>query len=184
MYAGATILGDGRVALILDVRGVAARAGVGLARQAEKIAAVAADAGRRRVLLVQLGGGRRVAIPLDQVARLEEFPSASLERASGAEVVQYRDRLLPLVRLGAALGCLEEGNGDKLRVVVYSTGLDDVGLVVDDIDDVVEQRIEITRASTQLGLFGSAVIDGRVTDVVDVPSLAESLGLSTQREVA
>ncbi|NVB77756.1 MAG: chemotaxis protein CheA [Kofleriaceae bacterium] len=183
-YAGATILGDGRVALILDVRGIAARASVGLAGRQDKTVSVAPDANRRRVLLVNLGGGRRVAIPLDEVARLEEFPWSALERASGVEVVQYRDRLLPLVRLGAALGGFDDAAGDKLCVVVCSTGLDDFGIVVDDIDDIVEERIEITRASTQLGLFGSAVIAGRVTDVVDVPSLAASMGLSPHQEVA
>lgn len=184
MYAGATILGDGRVALILDVRGIAARVGVGLAARQEKTPCVAPDANRRRVLLVQLGAGRRVAIPLDEVARLEEFPWTALEHASGAEVVQYRDSLLPLVRLGAALGCPDDGSAEKMHVVVCSTGLDDFGIVVDDIDDVVEDRIEITRASTLLGLYGSAVIAGRVTDVVDVPALAATIGLSAEREVA
>src|SRR5688572_10348582 len=125
VYAGATILGDGRVALILDVRGIAALAGLtGKVRPTATVDVAArktADTGRS-LLVVAAGGGRRLAVPLDEVARLEDFPVAALERAGHYEVVQYRDALLPLVRIGDALGLPSDGGVDQLSVVVYTSG--------------------------------------------------------------
>src|SRR5262249_36334186 len=107
-FAGATIMGDGKVALILDVLGLAQRASVvsGVRERAlAEQAAAAADprGGRQTVLLFATPGGGRMAVPLAQVARLEEFPRSAVEKVGGRDVVQYRDAILPLIHVGRVL---------------------------------------------------------------------------------
>jgi len=107
VYAGATIMGDGRVALILDVLGVGQSSGVLVdsREQGRNIAEkkLQNEVERQRLLLFRAGSFERLAVPLTLVARLEEFPKSSIERAGGREVVQYRDHILPLVNLQAVL---------------------------------------------------------------------------------
>ena len=83
VYAGATIMGDGRVALILDVLGIGQRSGV-LAESREQTRAAAeqktqAGIEQQRLLLFRAGSFERLAVPLSLVARLEEFPQSSIE---------------------------------------------------------------------------------------------------------
>ncbi len=108
-FAGATIMGDGRVALILDVLGLAQMTRVvselheqNVAKQGLKSADSAAQ--REAWLLFRIGNGGRMAIPLSLVSRLEEFPATQVERFAGHEVIQYREQIMPLVRLAEALG--------------------------------------------------------------------------------
>jgi len=179
-YAGATIMGDGRVALILDVLGLAERAGLlaaGREPTADLVEGMSSEslADRERLLLVGVGDDRRCAIPLDEVARLEEFPADRVERAGHDEVVQYRGRILPLVRLSAALGVPGGIDGEDLSVVVVGDGEQAVGVVVDSVLDIVEERLTVESHQDRHGMRGSAVIAGRVTDVVDLVGL---LGLT------
>jgi len=179
VFAGATIMGDGRVALILDVLGLAQRArmlGDATARTAAAATAAPeaeARAGdRRTLLLVGLGGDRRLAIPLDHVARLEELPRDSVELSAHQEVVQYRGEILPIVRLSGVLG-IPAGADDArpLQVVVHNEGGRRVGLVVDCIFDIVEERVDLQRPVASPDLLGSAVIQQKVTDLLDVQRL-------------
>src|SRR3712207_6377789 len=106
-YAGATLLGDGRVSLILDVQAIARRtlSDKSLETDWEQSAAKAArPADAEQVLVAGIGGGRRVAIPLAAVTRLERLRREVVEHVGGREVVQYRGAIVPLVRLERLLG--------------------------------------------------------------------------------
>ena len=172
LYAGATILGDGKVGLILDVPSLARRSHLAVDSERENVvgasrAAGAGGTGER--LLVTAVGERRVAIPLDTVTRLEEFPRARIEHAGSREVVQYRGQILPLVRLSHLLGAYgEEPEGDNVSVVVYSEGGRSVALVVDRIVDIAENSTAVRRGAEEDGLVGTAVIQQRVTELLDV----------------
>jgi two-component system chemotaxis sensor kinase CheA len=172
LYAGATILGDGKVGLILDVSSLARRSH--LAADAERknlegSSRATAGAGSGERLLVTAVGERRVAIPLDTVTRLEEFPRDRIEHAGSREVVQYRGQILPLVRLSHLLGAYgEEPEGDTVSVVVYSEGARSVALVVDRIVDIAENSTTARRDAEEDGLVGTAVIQQRVTELLDV----------------
>lgn len=172
LYAGATILGDGKVGLILDVSSLARRSH--LAADADRKGTDAssratAGTGNGERLLVTAVGERRVAIPLDTVTRLEEFPRDRIEHAGSREVVQYRGQILPLVRLSHLLGAYgEEPEGDTVSVVVYSEGGRSVALVVDRIVDIAENSTTARRDAEEDGLVGTAVIQQRVTELLDV----------------
>src|SRR5579872_4789277 len=180
-YAGATIMGDGKVALILDVLGLAQRANVvGEVRdravtdkQDKQDAAVGSQ--RNPVLLFQYGESGLMAIDLGLVARLEEFSRDMVEVASDQEVVQYRGKIMPLVRVSEVLESKRrkaaDGEHDSLHVVVYADKGRSVGLVVDRILDIVEESFVMQRQSGRKGVMGSAVIQKRVTDILDVPGL-------------
>ncbi|HEY0950774.1 chemotaxis protein CheA [Nocardioides sp.] len=171
-YSGATILGDGRVALILDVQALARRAltaealerGAGGATNEEQRAARE----QLRMLVAGIGGGRRVAIPLSSVTRLENIAASSVEVVGSREVVQYRGAILPLLRLDRHLGTMSERTGDDLVVVVYSAGARSVAIVVDEIIDIVEEETEVHSDIDDHGLVGSTLIRDRIVEVLDV----------------
>jgi two-component system, chemotaxis family, sensor kinase CheA len=164
VYAGATILGDGSAALILDVLALAQRArvvsaGRELAHGATDHADDDGAKTRAALLVASVGQDRQVAIPLEEVTRLEEFPATSIEHVGSQELMQYRDEILPLVRLSGVLGAAgTQADDGVVAVVVCSTRGRSVGLVVDAIVDIVEG----------VGLLGTAVVQDRITELLDV----------------
>jgi two-component system chemotaxis sensor kinase CheA len=183
-YAGATIMGDGGIALILDVAGIGLRCGVMIpSGQASVPTELAQSAGkpvdsRRSLLLLRAGSLKRLAMPLAKVARLENIPVAQVEFAAGRSVVQYRGRVLPLVSVGEMLdGTPPDGAPspptEVLQAVVYRNGVTDIGLVVDEIVDIVEETVTSPLASNRVGLLGSAVVGGIVTDFLDLDAVAQ-----------
>ncbi len=196
-FAGATIMGDGRVALILDVLGLAQQARiVGEVHERTNLMengqeARRAEGQRQTLLLFTSGPGTRMAIPLSMVARLEEFPRSSEEYSGGNPVVRYRGQILPLVQVADHLhprGGSADELPDSMQVVVYSEKGRSVGLVVGRIDDIVNEVIEVKRHAFGNGILGSVVIQERVTDLLDVlaliraadPAFATSKGTSTE----
>ncbi|MCZ2827473.1 chemotaxis protein CheA [Modestobacter sp. VKM Ac-2986] len=172
LYSGATVLGDGAVALILDVQALARRAlrAESADRQETRAAITAAIASqeRQRMLLAAIGGGRRVAIPLDTVTRLEQVRSDTVERVGSREVVQYRGAILPIVRLDRHLGAFGNDDRETLEVIVYADRGRSVAIVVEEILDIVDGEASVHSDIDDLGLLGSAVIGDRVTELLDV----------------
>jgi two-component system chemotaxis sensor kinase CheA len=174
-YAGATIMGDGCIALILDVYGIGLRSGV--VKPEGETATLSDDAAvetkrenRASMLLFRAGSFARVALQISQVARLEQIPVERVERAAGQMVVQYRDEILPLINVGEMLGGSTHATLDSetLEVIVCRTESTTVGLVVDEVMDAVDELVGSLRGSVQAGLLGSAVLGGQVTDILDL----------------
>lgn len=189
MYAGATIMGDGRVALILDALGLAQHARV-LSENQERPRALSAtdttaasSAARAQLLLFSLPGRPRLALPLDQAARLEEFPATAVESSAGREAVQYRGQILPLLRLSRFLpGTPATATSDgPLRVIVYQKSGHAVGIVVGQIHDIIEYTLDLQPGSPSSGLLGSTVVQGHITDLVDVTAVLHAAGFTTAR---
>lgn len=191
-FAGATVMGDGRVALILDVFGLAQRAGAVAGIQDWSVVATTPPAALREerasVLLIEGRGGERMAIRLSQVARLEEFPQARVERVAGRRVVQYCGQILPLLDVDAALRSALPSERqpvahlpqekEAFQVVVYARPERPVGLVVERILDIVKQDGEVRGPSSRRGVEHTAVIQGRVTEMLDVEELIRTAGES------
>jgi len=176
VYAGATLLGDGRVALILDVQGIASRSMAGQWLEAElqsrDAPALPAAAGGQ-VLLVALAQRRRVAIPLAAVTRLERVGREAIEHVGGREVIQYRRAIVPLVRLDHSLGPRVTPAGadspqqDQL-VVIFTRGPRTVALAVEEVLDIMDDD-PARHAEVDDGVVvGSTVLGGRVSELLDV----------------
>lgn len=178
LYAGATIMGDGAVALILDATALARRAGMTPESELGLAGAggVDGDEDVSSLLLVELGDGRRAAIPVGAVDRLEEIERGRVERAGHHEVVQYRGQILPLVRLDHVL----HGDGghpglSTLQVVVCRQGDQRAGVVVAAIHDIVETALDTRTPLDSTGGAGSAVVSGHVTELVDIAQVFAGL---------
>ncbi|MDA8034236.1 MAG: chemotaxis protein CheA [Actinomycetota bacterium] len=198
LFAGATILGDGDVALILDVVGLASAAAVRDAGAARATPAATGSATGddgaavdEALVILRVGARRRVALPLREVARLEDVGREAIEWAGGRPVLQYRGQLLPLVRLAEALGEEdtdvdpdEPGTARDRRttpVVVLAIGERPCGLVASEIVDIVEGRFDLRIDRAGGGIVGSAVVQGQVTDLLDTRAAAR---LAQREELA
>ncbi|HEY4941431.1 MAG TPA: chemotaxis protein CheW [Rhizomicrobium sp.] len=167
-YAGNTILGDGSVILILDPNGIATAA----KQNAADDGAVSEGASDEHpskdetaFLLFRARGEELKAVPLELVARLEDVDAATIEHVGGRHVVQYRDHLMPLVPFDAAHAWPASG---KQAVLVFSDHGRSMGLAVDEVVDIVRDRMAIELASDRTGLLGSAIIAGKATDIVNI----------------
>ena len=130
-------------------------------------------ANREKLLLIEAGGGSRLAIPLSSVDRLEEFERSRFEWSGGRQVIQYRGGILPLVPLNRLVPNLPEPveSSDNAQVVVYSSGGRSVGILVGQVSDIVEEERSERADGNGSGLLGSTVIQGRVVDLFDPASL-------------
>ncbi|HYO84931.1 MAG TPA: chemotaxis protein CheA [Dermatophilaceae bacterium] len=195
LYAGATIMGDGRIALILDANSLAARAGMvedssQPPERATEEAARRNDTDLTSLLVVKLGNGRRAALPLELVERLEELPPSRVERVGANQVVQYRGIILPLVRVADDDGGHERQDPyAPLQVVVCQHRGLPFGLVVSQVLDIVADELAIRTHLDTGGHLGCAVVNGHVTELLDIDhslvamlsSDRESLAVSTLR---
>ena len=185
-YSGATILGDGSVIMILDPNGLAGEIVSAMEEDAAHDMSSASvteiDQQTQRLLLVRAGGEEPKAVPLALVTRLEEFDPDKIEATNDRQVVQYRGRLMPIVPLGSQINFTE---GQRLPVLVFAENHTAIGLAVDQIVDVVEERVDMQMSSDKQGVIGSAIIKGKATDVVDIAwYLDQSRAADIQRRSA
>ena len=169
MFSGNTILGDGAVIMIIDPNGIAKALGASGHTSheiADENAAMRAGAGEQltSLLVFRAGSAQPKAVPLGLVTRLEEVAAEKIELSNGRSMVQYREQLMPLVQM----------NGVNIRtsgsqpILVFADDGRSMGLVVDEIIDIVEERLHIEVAGSSEGILGSAVIKGQATEVIDV----------------
>ena len=183
-FAGATILGDGKVALIIDPSGLAEQAGV-RSRQQQFFptgAEVQAPEGDRTPVLLFNGyQGARMGIPMSLASRLEEFPRSALEKIANQYAVQYRDIILPLIDLSTVFSAnltpqqSLPNSDDTLQVVVVSLNQENsIGLIVERILDIVESPLTIKGTATRPGVLFLALIEGQVTEILDVENIIQT----------
>jgi two-component system chemotaxis sensor kinase CheA len=170
LFSGNTILGDGAVVLIIDPNGLARTVGSGAEDNRfnveEDAEQEAVDDTETVTLLVFRGGGEgHKAVPLSLVTRLEEIDASKIEWVGGRPLIQYRGRLMPLVPADPNIEIKHEGTQ---ALVVFSDGERSMGLIVDEIVDIVDDTLEIELVADRSDLVGSAVIRGRATEVVNV----------------
>jgi two-component system chemotaxis sensor kinase CheA len=187
VFAGATIMGDGKVALILDVVGLAQNASIlsegrdQALEEKESEAAASQEQGAEKLTFLLFAGpdDSRMALPLSLVARLEEFPAKDIEKSGGEWVIQYRGKILPLLRLDVVLAerrtrlrhPKQDVTPDPMQVLVCHDEGRTVGIVVERILDIVEDRAEIKSPATREGIQYAVVINDRVTELIDIPAL-------------
>ena len=187
LYSGAAVLGDGRVALILDVPAFARRAGV-VAGQETRAEQAAASQKKERLTLLLLGGpdSERLAVPLEYVQRLEEFDPSAREHMGGLDVVQYRQQIVRLARLEdlleerRAVRRTEEGRqpAPQLKISAIVVRSDDARETILEVHRILGiAKVEIDRLTppSRTGVRGSLVVQERVTEILDMPALLDKL---------
>jgi two-component system, chemotaxis family, sensor kinase CheA len=176
-FSGATIMGDGKVALILDVMGLAQAARVVTQNRehagldsGEKTHEDGKD--KQTLLIFGIGKTGRMAIPLSMVARLEEFKRSEVEKSGAQDVVQYRGEIMPLIYLSKMFNGDEDyAEKETMQTVVYTQNGKSVALVADKILDIVEESITVQRGSNQRGTLGTVVVQDLVTDLLDAEAI-------------
>ncbi len=171
-YSGTTILGDGQVIMILDVPGISALTLAGetadAAAEEDRVeadveSAIAED--RVSLIVFRSGTGSRQAVPLALVSRLEKIPGEQIEYADGRWMIQYRGSLLSLIPASDRIDMRAPG---ERSVIVFSDGGRSMGLAVEEITDIVEDRLEIQTESASPGVIGTAVVGGRSSEIIDI----------------
>lgn len=169
VFSGNTILGDGSVIMILDPNGVAARIG-NTAKQKPALYNTEFKSDRNdtdtlSLLIFKVGDNTPRAVPLALIARLEEISLESIEYSNGQAVVQYRDTLMPL------LSIIEDNNNPITEgtkpVLVFADNNRAMGIIVDEITDIIDEPIKISIRSDSPGYIGSAIVQGKATDIID-----------------
>jgi two-component system, chemotaxis family, sensor kinase CheA len=172
-FSGVTMLADGHLAMIVDIWGLASTNNVAITAGGQNAMRgddtdQESEAGRS-VLVVRISEGRRLAIPMDQVTRLEELGLDKLEKVGDREALQYRGGILPIARLDAVLTGIPHGRelNETLQVVVYTEKSRSVGLVVEEILDIADEGALVTDIDGR-GVSGTTVVQERVMEMLDV----------------
>ncbi len=166
-FSGNTILGDGSVIMILDLNAIVDYVGDinTQAARAQTLAASHAEHGLKKqsLLLFRAGPGTQKAVPLSLIARLEEIDRATIEYSEGSPMVQYRGKLMPLVPVGTSATSSE----GTQAVLVFAEKDRHMGLMVDEILDIVEDHLQVDLSGRSLGTLGTSILSGKATDVLD-----------------
>ena len=188
-FAGATIMGDGIVALILDIHGLAETVNI-ISEETDlqtiKLQTESQKASEKlEMLLLFLGcDNRRMAITRSKVVRLEEFPITSVECIGNQKIIQYREQILPLIYLSELFSSnqlspqsqnVSELSNIQVVVVIDENNL--VGFVVEQIVDIVEQEVKIKGTATEKGIDYLAVIQEKLTEILDVEEVIKMANL-------
>jgi two-component system chemotaxis sensor kinase CheA len=170
MFSGNTILGDGSVIMILDPNGIASATGevtMGTNAAGESsttVEDIQASDDRTSLLIFRAGSKDLKAVPLALVARLEEIDLEGIEHSYGKPVVQYRGQLMPLIAVNESYQMATSG---RQPVLVFADRERSMGLVVDEIVDIVEDRLRVELKADREGVIGTAIIGNKATDVID-----------------
>jgi two-component system chemotaxis sensor kinase CheA len=170
LFAGNTILGDGSVIMIIEPNGIAQSIGNVAVERAGTASEQAADRqdddfGNESMLVFRAGSPQPRAVLLSLVTRLEEVEVGKIESSNGRSLVQYRGQLMPLIPINGDVRLKSTG---KQPLLVFSDEGRSMALVVDEIVDIVEQRLDIELVSQRAGVLGSALIRGQATEVIDI----------------
>lgn len=176
-YAGATIMGDGRIALILDVANIARMANLTSLDGSERAAELAEAAkesitktrDKQSLLTFSSSVTEQFGVPLSQVERVEKIKRQDIEQIGGRRVMQYRGGSLPLISIDEVASVLPLDDRDDLLVIVFHLAGKDVGLLAIGPIDAIEIAADIDDVTLkQPGIMGSAIIGGRTTMLVNI----------------
>ncbi len=174
--AGATILGDGEVALILDVAGIAAHSRLRLPEEDEVDEEHETAGGVRKetqmALLFRNHPQEQFAIPMELIARIERIRTVQIDSVGGQEVLQYRGGSLPLLALEQYVQAQPHQRGERVHVVVFNMARREIGLIVPQLVDIRSLELDIdTTTFREAGVSGSLVVDDKTTRLLDLYEL-------------
>jgi two-component system chemotaxis sensor kinase CheA len=183
-YAGATIMGDGRIALILDVSNLARMArltsidGSDRASEVAKAAeaAIKAIQDKQSLLIFKNSETEHFAVPLNQVERIEKIKKSDIEVLGGKRVMKYRGGSLSLICVDDLAAVEPIADHDNLLVIVFNLAKRSVGLLAIGPIDALEVSADIDDTTlSQPGIMGSIIINNQTTMLVNVFEMVQTL---------
>ncbi len=183
-YAGATIMGDGRIALILDVANLAKMAGLTTLEGTDKTGglgdtegdAIGTSKDKQALLTFNSSAEEQFAVPLNQVERVEKIKQTDIEDLGGRRVMQYRGGTLPLVSIDEVATVQPLADQDDIVVIVFHLGGKDIGLLATGPIDAIEIAAVIDDITLkQPGIMGSTIINGQTTMLVDIYEIVQTI---------
>ena len=175
--SGATILGDGHVALILDVPGMATHQEI---RNDEELNAqedkseVNAEEESQHMLLFSNHENEHFAVSMDIVSRIDRIQTEQIDSVGGHELLQYGSATMPLMRLENCITAEAADATDRIYVIVFEANGKEVGLVVPTLEDIREVTTVIDQTTfIERGVHGSMVLDEKTTRFIDLFEIAE-----------
>lgn len=179
-FSGATILGDGTVALILDVDGVRMLSGASESHQIgseahEQPGEESQEQDSCSILIIKHAKDEMYAVPLQLVARIERFSISDLQNVGDRKAISYRGGILPLISLdGTVSSQALDVSRNEFYVIVYTVGNDEIGLMASDIRDIVEYKDTIDiRTHKRAGIAGSMIVNGEILQFLDMYGILE-----------
>lgn len=178
--AGATILGDGHVALILDIAGIASHAELRVAdddgNNKEEIAIASSSENVQTLMVFSNDPREQFAVPMGVVNRIERVRRDQIDTVGGREILQYRHASLPLISIEKAINCRPRPDLDRMFIVVFEVRGKEVGLIAPKLDDIRRVECEIdTTTFHEPAVAGSLVLDGHTIRVLDLYEMARKL---------
>ncbi|WDN88154.1 two-component system, chemotaxis family, sensor kinase CheA [Desulfosarcina sp. BuS5] len=180
-YAGATIMGDGRVALILDVAGLSRMAELNSVEVAERASEVHEEelkTGKdiQSLLMFRNAEDEQFSVPLGLVSRIEKIKRDTIEEVGGKRVMQYREMSLPLLSIEDVAAVKPVADIENLLVIVFTIAGKEMGLLATSPVDAADVAAAFDDSTLkQTGIMGSAIIDGCTTQMVDIFELVETM---------
>ncbi len=169
MFSGNTILGDGKVIMIIDPNGIAQtitnEMNDGDKKDGMQEGNSDATDGEMSLLVFKAGSSEPKAVPLSLITRLEEFDTSDIEQSNSQCLMQYRGKLMPIINVAGSSPLKTEG---RQPVLVFTEDDQSIGLAVDEIVDIVTDKLNVELKSDVEGILGSAIIKGKATEVLDV----------------
>ena len=177
LLAGATILGDGQVAMILDVAGVTTRSGIGTETEAtteETSQSEDSNADLQRLVLISLSEKDHFGVSMDIVRRIERVEASAIEQVGDRQVLQYRGSTLPLISIQDAIPVCPVDSTEFVHAIVFSVYGHEVGLITPYLDDIADCNLDgIDTNSSDPGVAAVTVVNGKTTRILDIYSLAQ-----------
>jgi two-component system, chemotaxis family, sensor kinase CheA len=175
LYSGATVLGNAELALILDPSAIALRAGIAIRGEEDASRAKQQEAGeddgvRAEFLLVEIAG-RQAAVPLADVVRIEQIPTARVESIGYRQVINFEGQLVPVEDTGGLVAAAQSDSGTRIIVVICREGCRHVGIAVSHVLDVASGGV-LLEAGTLQAAGGVTLLKNRVTGVIDLEGVA------------
>jgi two-component system chemotaxis sensor kinase CheA len=172
--AGATILGDGRVALILDIAGIATHSQLAVVEEepTRETSAVDASQETQAILMFSNHPSEYFGIPMELVARLERVPTDQIDSVGGQQVLQYRGGTLPLLSLEGYVACKPREEAAHIHVAVFAAAQREIGLLVPELFDIRSVPTQVdTFTFREPGILGSLVYEHKTVRLVDLHEL-------------
>ncbi len=183
-YAGATIMGDGRIALILDVTNISIMADLTSMDGSDRAAEVAhaaeekikAKKDKQALLTFRSSEAEQFAVPLNQVERIEKIKRSDIEELGGKRVMQYRGGSISLITVDDVAMVQPLADNDDLLVIVFNIASQIVGLLAIGPIDALQVNVTIDDVTlNQTGIMGSTIIEGQTTMLVDIHEIVSTL---------